>query len=706
MNTPVKYAGLFFSCAWLMIISLAFSATAVHSNDGLSGNSGQKSGGSSDFILKDGAGNTIQALTLSAKVDMEINGLVNHTRLQQRFYNSSHEFVNGEYVFPLPDTASVDSLTIKIGSRIIKGEIKEKAQAKKLFEQAQRQGKKAALLTQNRPNLFRMAVTNIPPGEIIEISMSYVNAVEFDQGEYRVMFPMTLTPRYNSSIAINGEPGRENLNSENLSDNSFQNPSFMLNHPAGADIKNPVELSIHFTPGFKVSNVISSSHDIIVNDVDQQSQRIAFSQRFVPMDSDFHLSWKQNNKALQPQLFVESVYSEGVVEGTEEGADIIDNEYEHYAMLMLTPGAEIFDQAVLNKEVIFIIDTSGSMGGESIKQAKAALLSAVELLNDGDSFNVIEFNSDFTTLFDQSLSFNSNTKRKAKNFIKALQANGGTEMKPALLQALQSPVDKEERLKQVVFITDGAVGNEQDLIRTINQYLGGSRLFSIAIGSAPNQHLFRQVSKVGKGTFVQISEMNQVSSKMKSVFEKISKPAMKNLELVDKKGTVLAIAPESIPDVYFGEPIKVMLKLSTPDSDLILRGTQAGQQFEQALTIGSTSSKGIAKLWGKAKIESLTDKMTLGQGDTVILKQEIIELSMKHTILTPFTSFIAVDKVVSRKPGQALKQAKVNNLVPKGSQASKVTQFPSTSLDIQPLYTLSLLLMCLGLFLGYRRKVS
>lgn len=700
MNTSIKYAGLFFSCAWLMIISLAFSATAAHSNDAFSGNSGQKSGGSSDFILKDGAGNTIQALTLSAKVDMEINGLVNHTHLQQRFYNSSHEFVSGEYVFPLPDTASVDSLTIKIGSRIIKGEIKEKAQAKKIFEQAQKQGKKAALLTQNRPNLFRMAVTNIPPGEIIEISMSYVNAVEFDQGEYRVMFPMTLTPRYNSSIAINGEPGRENLNSENLSDNSFQNPSFMLNHPAGADIKNPVELSIHFTPGFKASNVISSSHDIIVNDVDEQSQRIAFSQRFVPMDSDFHLSWKQNNKALQPQLFVETVHSEI----DEEGIESIED--EHFAMLMLTPGAEIFDQAVLNKEVIFIIDTSGSMGGDSIKQAKAALLSAVELLNDGDSFNVIEFNSDFTTLFNQSLNFNSNTKRKAKDFIEALQANGGTEMKPALLQALRSPVDKEERLKQVVFITDGAVGNEQDLIRTINQYLGGSRLFSIAIGSAPNQHLFRQVSKVGKGTFVQISEMNQVSSKMKSVFEKISKPAMKNLELVDKKGTVLAIAPESIPDVYFGEPIKVMLKLSTPDSDLILRGTQAGQQFEQALTIRSTSSRGIAKLWGKAKIEALTDKMTLGQGDTVILKQEIIELSMKHTILTPFTSFIAVDKVVSRKPGQALKHANVKNLVPKGSQSSKATQFPSTSLDIQPLYTLSLLLMCLGLFLGYRRKVS
>ncbi len=649
--------------------------------------------GGSDFIIHDNQGNSVQALSLAARVDIEVNGLIAHTQVQQRFLNTSAGFVAGEYVFPLPDTATVDSLTIKIGSRVIQGKIKEKEEAKKIFKKAQREGKKAALLSQDRPNLFRMAVTNIPAGEVIEINMSYVNSIDFtstDKGtQYRLMFPMTLTPRFN--------PSSRSMTSElkESAKNFFSNPGFTFNENNAEDIKNPIELNIRLNPGFSIKDIVSTSHGVNIIDREENGKTILLAKRFEPMDSDFHLSWQQDNAELEPGLFVESISPKPELE--------MPSVAEHYAMLMLTPAGTDYDQTILNKEVIFIIDTSGSMGGQSIRQAKAALMEAVELLNSGDSFNIIEFNSDYSMLFEHSKDLNPQSKSAAHNFIKSLEANGGTEMKPALLQALRSPIDAEERMKQVVFITDGAVGNENELINSINQYLGGARLFSIAIGSAPNQHLFRQVSKFGKGTFVQISKIDQVSSTMQEMFSKISKPAMKDIEIFDSQGNILAVEPESIPDVYFGEPVKVMLKLSDLDgskkNELTIKGMQAGTKFEQTIPMKLKQSKGIAKMWGKAKIEALTDKMTLKQGDQDRLKQQVIALSMRHTILTPYTSFIAVDKAITRLPGQALKQSNVDNLIPKG------TQFPSTSLGIQPLYVLSILLAFLGVLLRCKRKV-
>ncbi len=638
--------------------------------------------GSGDFVIHDRQGNYTQLLSLATKVDIDINGLMTYTQVSQRFLNSSSEFVAGEYVFPLPDNATIDSLTIKIGSRVIQGEIKEKQQAKKIFKKAQTAGKRAALLSQDRPNIFRVAVTNIPPGDMIEVNMSYVNNVDFTQtkaglAQYQLKFPMTLTPRYN--------PTKKTAEVENPAEVVFNNPNFSTNDNQAKDIKNPIELNIRLNPGFSIKNIASSSHNVDIIDRAGDDKTIRFANRFEPMDSDFHLTWKQDNIELQPSIFVESVS--------------LGETTEHYGMLLLAPTGPDYKQAILGKEVIFIIDTSGSMGGESIHQAKASLIEAVNLLNTGDSFNIIEFNSDFSTLFDQTRDLTQKSQAQANKFIKNLEAGGGTEMKPALLKALRAPVDIKERLRQIVFITDGAVGNEDALIKAVNQYLGGARLFSIAIGSAPNEHLFRQVSKFGKGTFIQINQLQQVGKKMQQLFDKISKPAMKDIEIIDHQGKILAIEPKFIPDVYFGEPLKVMLKLSdlghNENSQLTIIGTQAGQPFSQTLSLQKKQSKGVAKLWGKVKIEALMDKLSLKQGNIAQLKEDIINLSIKHNILTTYTSFIAVDKAISRPKGQALKESNVNNLLPKG------IKFPSTSLDIQPLYAISLLFALLGLLCGF-----
>ncbi len=645
---------------------------------------------SSDFFITDPQGNVSQALTLSAKVDIEVNGLISHTNIKQRFLNNSSDFVEGEYVFPLPDTASIDSMQIKIGSRIIKGQLKEKEQAKKIYKKAQAAGKRAALMTQDRPNLFRMKVTNIPAGEVIEVTMSYVNNIDFDNGKYSLMFPMTLTPRFNPLHTL--------LNNDIT--NVLKNPDFIINNLVADEIINPLELTLKLNPGFSASNVMSSSHKINIDNPFSEQQHITFSNRFEPMDSDFHLIWQQNNRQLEPGLFIESLNDKGIAETGGKDPDDIDSQAtEHYAMLMLTPAAPDYQQYVLNKEIVFIIDTSGSMGGASIRQAKAALQRAIKMMNAGDSFNIIEFNSRHRSLFPHPQDVSDTTLQQADYFISRLYATGGTNMKPAIIQALTSPVDDQERMRQVIFITDGAVGNENDLMQSIQQHLGDSRLFSVAIGSSPNQHLFRQASKYGKGTFIKISKLQEVSEKMNHLFAKVSKPAMKNIELIDNNGNVLAVEPESIPDVYYGEPVKVVLKLKQLTGDITIQGTLAGNQFHQVLSLeNNKNSKGIAKLWARAKIESLTDKMLLGRGDTDKLKKDIIDLSLKHHVLTAYTSFIAVDQEVVRNPGEALKKSNVKNLIPKG------TQFPKTSLDILPLYALSFITLLLGCLLRLRGR--
>ncbi len=636
----------------------------------------------SDFVLHGQDGAKHSALLLSSHARVEVNHQLVFTELRHSFLNSSGDFIAGEYVFPLPEGAVVDALRIKVGGRLIESKLKEKQQAKADYQQAQSEGKRAALLTQQRPNLFRMSVTNIPAGEVIEVQLSYLDKTHSDAGAHSLRLPTTYTPRYSplSSTDSTDEQIRLSLENQGTTDNSYA--PFVTGSDTGALPVNPFSVDIHLNTGFPALELGSDTHQLNVQSSDSSHHRIRFDNRWEPMDRDLVIEWKQDNRETAPSVYFESVEHKAADTNSAEQAS---DDSEHFVMLSLTPAADHYQPTPLPKDVVFVLDTSGSMGGEPLRQAKAALQEGLKLLREQDSFNIIEFNSSHSQLFPQSQPVTATSRARAAQFVDQLAADGGTQMAEALTAALRSQSPHELRLQQLIFITDGAVDNEAELSRLVHQSLGNSRLFSVAIGAAPNQHLFRQLSVHGRGSAINIEEMQDVNAHMQRLFNKISSPAISDIELLDPSGALLEIQPEIIPDLYLGEPLSVMLRTKNLSAGLSIRANVSGQELLLPISLlQAQQASGVAKYWAKQKMDVLLDKIQLQQGDTEVHKQAVTALSLRHRVLSPYTSFVAVDHAPVRSSEEALHTEKIASLYPKGMA------FPSTALGTLPITLLSL----------------
>ena len=485
-------------------------------------------------------GETVQQYLLSpvlkTQVDIKITGIIARTKLTQTFKNSSKHWVNGLYVFPLPENAAVDHLLMTVGERKIEGQIKEKSAAKKIFLQAKSAGKTASLVAQQRPNMFSNTIANIGPGETITISIEYQQTLSFEQQQYSLRFPMTITPRYLPSTT----PG-ELATSAELSQDQYRQSN------------TDIELQVNLHAGFEVQDIKSEFHPITIKQLSDGSQHIQILKGSVT-NQDFVLNWRPELGAA-PQ----SAHFTQQVNGDE------------YGLIMLLPPAKTEQETKTpSREVVFVLDTSGSMEGDSIKQAKKALILAIEQLQESDNFNIIEFNSYAQNLWKWPRSADSKNTQDAKHFVNSLSANGGTEMEIALKLALSQPkVNAADTLRQIVFITDGSVGNEESLMQLISHKLGNSRLFTVGIGSAPNSYFMSEAAKMGRGTYTYIGSVDQVQQKMLALLTKLQHPAITDIELQLNASTLhsnsnqqLEFYPNVISDLYKGEPLVLSYRLA------------------------------------------------------------------------------------------------------------------------------------------------
>jgi Ca-activated chloride channel family protein len=566
------------------------------------------------LLLKTGQpGGPVPAPTVSTDVRLRVRGVILRAEVLQKFVNPAPTCVDAVYSFPLPENAAVDTLRMTVGGRVIEGQIREREEAKKTFEQAKSEGKKATLVEQERPNLFTASISNVAAGEEIVVTIEYQETVDYRDGAFRVRFPMTAAPRYPA-----GAPDADRLA-----------PQYKL--PIGPDA-NRVSLSVDLDAGFTIRAVDSSYHQINVAPQSGSHYSIALAEGAVIADRDFELTW-------QPDLGSEpaaSIFTESVpLAGKTGGA-------EHYALFMLLPPAPA-KGVRLPRETIFIIDTSGSMGGPSIEQARAALLLGLDTLTPDDRFNVIEFNSVTNTLFESAVEVSPETMATAKQWVGALQSQGGTEMLPALEAALADQDPKSERfVRQVIFITDGQVANEAQLFAVIRSNLGRSRLFTVGIGSAPNSHFMNNAARFGRGTFTYIGLPEEVQEKMTTLFEKLERPVLRDVE-VRFDDPAAEAWPARIPDLYAGEPLVVAVRLSQPTGRLIASG-KAGEETWNAVHALSAGGEngGIGKLWARRKIDGLTDAMTTAT-EPSSFREEIIDLALTHRLVTSYTSLVAVD---------------------------------------------------------------
>ncbi len=402
-------------------------------------------------------------------------------------------------------------------------------------------------------------------------------------------------------------------------------------HPSGGFI-NPVTLNVELHPGFALSKIDSPYHRIDVSESADHRYAISLANGAVPANRDFELVWT-------PDL--------GAAPGAAVFAEHKDG--KTYALAMIVPPAPVAGQGVPRspREVVFIIDTSGSMEGTSIKQAKEALQMALDRLSPGDRFNVIEFNSVTRAVFGAPMPVDTATLAKAKSFVTALRARGGTEMKPALKAALTQDV-APGFVRQVVFLTDGAVGNEGELIHLIRERLSDRRLFTIGIGSAPNSFFLTKAAQYGRGTFTFIGDVREVAEKMGALFTKLESPVLTDIAISWPGKT--EVWPREPGDLYAGEPIVVVAQTDALEGDVTITGRRGGAPWSATVPLSGTASEpGIGVLWARAKIESLIDAQKGGESEADVRKA-VIDVALAHHLVSKYTSLVAIDVTPTAAP--------------------------------------------------------
>lgn len=617
-------------------------------------------------------------------VEMRVTGFINRSHLIQTFHNGTDEWMEGIYVFPLPENAAVDHMRIRIGERVIEGRIKEKQQAKKIYEQAKRDGKRASLVEQERPNMFTTSVANIAPHEEVHIEIEYQQTLVYDQGQFRLRLPLAITPRYIPGAATEQNPEQANAESHGSAQPTNQVADAHRITPFVAlDQKiNPVAVHIELDAGFPVSQVKSSYHPITTYDHGEGRYTINLAEGLIPSDHDFELVWEpEAGQAPQVALFNERV-----------GKEIF------YLGMLLPPEQDTQQQQTIAREVIYVIDTSGSMGGVSIQQARSALMLALKRLREGDYFNVIQFNSVTSKLFDHPKPVNILNKTLAMRYVMNLAAGGGTEMMGAMQEALAVSEDSQ-RLRQVIFLTDGSVGNEDALFEYVRHHLGSSRLFTVGIGSAPNSHFMTKAAQFGRGTYTYISKVNEVAEKMQTLFSKLDSPVMRDLALQHALDQFES-SPAHLPDLYLGEPLMFTARSNSESGELILKGLRQNQPWQASLFLQQAKpGKGIAQLWARDRIEGLLDSVHDGANEEQV-RTQVIELALHHHMVSKYTSLVAVDVTPVRPAAAPLNSLAVPVNLPQGQDASKIFAMQAQSGSEQYLYwLLGLIFLAMALVL-------
>ncbi len=617
-------------------------------------------------------------------VRLDVTGILVHATVTQLFANPTGKVIEAIYVFPLPDRAAVHHMEMWIGERRIVSRLKERGEARKTYRRAKRLGHKAALLDQERPNLFTTAVANINPGESIQVTMEMLDEVEFRDGLFRYSFPLTFTPRF-----ATGDAG-----SEDAGVSGGESDAGRSSAPFGRFTDGPGPLAVidaRIDAGLDLLGVESPSHPIRAFS-HGKVWRVEPLSGAITADHDFILQWR-------PKY------------GQEPAAAIFTEKLgeSRYALLMMVPPSpEGGPPTGLPTETVFIVDVSGSMGGPSIRQARQALLAALDRLGPEDRFNLLQFNENTDAFADRFLPATEEALNQARAWVQLLEAGGGTRILPALMRGLAMTRNgNRDNVQRIIFLTDGAVDNESRIFDTVIRKLGPVRLHTIGIGNAPNRYLMRKMAKFGRGLSEFVATTEGAENQIDRFYARLRRPVMTNLELDWEGIEPEEIYPARLPDLYAGEPLVLSLKLPVKplSGRVVLRGRTKQGEVSLRLEVSPDGPKqsGIGTRWGRAKIESLMNSLHEG-ADGAEVRAAVIEVATEFNLVTKYTSLVAVENVATAEGPAVSRQ--VSNTLPTGSrlQGPGLPRGGTTG----PLYVrIGLLLSLLGLALaGLSRRLS
>jgi Ca-activated chloride channel family protein len=590
------------------------------------------------LMARDATGGSLGLCPLvHTEVKAEISGILTRVTVRQDFQNLFENPIEAVYAFPLPHNAAVDDMTIHVGRRTIRGIIKRREEARAIYEQARAQGQLAALLDQERPNVFSQQIANIIPGQNIEIVISYVETLKYENTGYRFFFPMVVGPRYIPGRPIGKEAGGWSHDTGKVPDASRITPPVTLQGTrAGHDIS--IEVSID--SGVPFANLRSIQHEMVVLRRDTHSALVQLADRAVIPNKDFILSYDVAGATLQDGLVTH-----------RSGAD-------GYFMLILQPPRSFVPEQVVPKELVFVLDTSGSMQGFPIEKAKETMMTALGGLYPHDTFNLITFSGDTRILFPQPVPATPANLAKAQALLASSYGSGGTEMMRAIQAALE-PSDERDHVRIVCFMTDGLVGNDMEIISEVRKH-ANARVFAFGIGNSPNRFLLDKIAEEGRGAVEYVTLAGDAPSAAQRFHGRIRNPLLTDVRLEWSGVPIAEIYPRQIPDLFSAEPVVICGRYARGGNAFLrLRGRSGTDDFVRDLRIPLPEIEAhhevLAKLWARKRIDALMAEDLAGMQSgnlRVDLREAIIELGLQHRLMTQFTSFVAVEERIVTEGGK------------------------------------------------------
>ena len=584
------------------------------------------------------------------EVKAKIAGNISRVEVVQKFENPFPESLEAVYVFPLPDEAAVDDMEIKIGDRTIKADIKRRDQAVEIYQRARQEGRTAGLLEQERDNIFTQSLANVKPGEKIEVRIRYTESLKFAGGDYEFVFPTVVGPRYIS---------------RNTTDADRINPPVLA---PGTRSGQDIAVSVEIDAGVAIGDVRSTSHQI-TTDRSGNIVRVQLANADTIPNKDLILRYRVAGENTQATVLTQS-----------------DQRGGHFATYLI-PALNYKTNEIVPKEVVFLMDTSGSQQGEPLVKSKELMRRFIQGLNPNDTFTIIDFANTAQALSTTPLANTAANRQSAIDYIEKLQANGGSELFNGIQAVMNFPVTKAGMLRSIVLITDGYIGNDKEVLALVQRSLKpGNRLYSFGVGGSVNRFLLNRLAQVGRGTSQVIRQDEPSAEAAEKFFRQINSPVLTNIQIswegMGEKPEIYPIAP---PDLFTSQPLVLFgRKGDRASGQLRIRGTLAGgKAYEQVLPVNFARSSGrqrestsvaasvtdfgnpaVAQLWGRSRIQDLMNQMF--GGETKSLVESVTNTALTYRLLSEYTAFVAVSEEVRVEPDGSRRRVQVPVELPQG----------------------------------------
>ncbi|MDR0476979.1 MAG: VWA domain-containing protein [Desulfobulbaceae bacterium] len=570
---------------------------------------------------------------LETQAEVNITGVIAQVTVRQKYANRGNQPIHARYIFPGSTRAAVHGLTMTIGERVIRAQIKERQAAQAVYEQAKREGKSAALLAQERPNVFSMAVANILPGDVIDVELVYTELLVPENGVYEFVYPTVVGPRYSGG---HEDPAKSQW---------VKNPYLKKD----SDAKTGFSIHTRLAAGMPVKDISSPSHAVKIDYESPDTANINLNGQDFGGNRDFILRYRLDGDAIATGLMLFA------------GKD------ENFFLLMAQPPRRPTVNQIPPREYIFVVDVSGSMSGFPLDTSKKLLADLIASLRPQDRFNIIFFSGGNQVMAPAPVAATAENTRTALAMLNNFQGGGGTELLPALRTAMAMPVN-EGVSRSVLVITDGYVSAEKEAFSLIRENLGHSNLFAFGIGSAVNRHLIEGLAVAGNGTPFIVTDPGEAPAMAKRFRDSISAPILTNIKVAYEGFDAYDLEPAHIPDLFAERPLLVFGKWrGQRHGRIVISGVNGDGIYNRSFAVGEAQADdknaGLRALWARARLAQLSDYGDAGEDAEQ--QAAIVKLGLTYNLLTAHTSFVAVDEVV-RNTGGTGKEVKQPLPLPQG----------------------------------------